>query len=254
MEGYDAIVMGIGEIGRPLYELLNGVYEILPLDPIHYPDNEVAPCNFLHVCIPGELKTFKEAIKKVYLWSSPKYIIIHSTVVPGTIDKMQTEFACPIIHAPVHGKHQNNQMKKDMLKYPKYLGMPYSITAKESAELVEHFAKAGFATIIPVAGVKNTEWAKVLSTTIFGLQVAFAQEVERICDKFALDYDTVTHFFPIQEDARGPIYPGFIGGHCVMPNVKLIKEVHKSKLLDWMEWSNEKKKKRDDINMDDRGR
>lgn len=247
MEVYDVICMGTGEIGKPLYELFSGVYKTLPIDPIHYPDNEVSPCNFLHVCIPGNLKTFKDEIKKVYLWATPKYIIIHSTVVPGTIDKIQTEFACPIIHAPVQGKHAGNQMKKDMLRYPKYLGFPHSITDTEIDDVIKHFEAVGFNLVKPIRGVKNTEWQKVLATSMFGWQIAWAQEVERICDKFGLDFDSVTDIYNYIEDIIPPHYSGIIGGHCVMPNIELISKVYNSPALEFIEKSNELKKQREDI-------
>lgn len=252
MEAYDVICMGTGEIGRPLYELFNGVYKTLPVDLVHYPNNEVGPCNFLHVCIPGGLKTFKEEIKKIYLLSSPKYIIIHSTVKPGTIDKMQTEFTCPIIHSPVQGKHAGNQMKKDLLRYPKYLGFPYSITEEEKKEVIEHFEGAGFALVKPIMGTRNTEWQKVLATSMFGWQIAWSQEVERICDEFGLDFNAVTDPYNYIEDIIPPHYPGVIGGHCVMPNIDLVSEIHSSPALEFIKKSNELKKERENGLLDNR--
>ena len=40
MEKWYTVCVGIGEIGKPLYELLNGVHRTLPIDPIHYPENQ----------------------------------------------------------------------------------------------------------------------------------------------------------------------------------------------------------------------
>lgn len=259
MEQYEAIIVGTGEIGYPLYELLNGVYKTLPVDLIHFKENVNidAKCDYLHVCIPGEIQNFVDVvIQLIKDYHEPEFVFIHSTVVPGTTDLLnercclEENLKSYIIHTPVHGKHQNNQMKKDMLRYPKYLGVPNVMSNERAHKILDHFERVGFADVKIVWGPKTTEWSKVLATTVFGLQVAFAQEVERICDEFGLDYDEVTHFFPIQEDARGPIYPGFIGGHCVMPNVKIIKKIHNSELLDWMEWSNEEKRKRDGIDLD----
>lgn len=247
MKTYDVICMGTGEIGRPLYELLNGVYKTLPLDPVHYPDNEkeVAPCTFLHICIPGNLDIAEE-IKKIYFYACPKYIIIHSTVVPGTIEKMQTVFEEPIIHAPVQGKHAGNQMKKDMLRYPKYLGFPHTVSDAEIKEVVEHFERAGFYMVKPIMGTRNVEWQKVLATSLFGWQIAWAQEVERICDKFGLDFDSVTDIYNYIEDIIPPHYSGVIGGHCVMPNIELINRIYNSPAFDFIKRSNDLKEKRDE--------
>ena len=90
----------------------------------------------------------------------------------------------------------------------------------------------------------NTEWLKVLSTTYFGLIIAWHQEIERMCDAFGLDFDSVIDFFKYQEDITPPHYSGVIGGHCVLPNIKVIKDVWQSDLLDWIEKSNEEKKEK----------
>jgi len=258
MEHYEAIIIGTGEIGRPLYELLNGSYNTLPVDMIHYPGNTKlsATCDWLHICIPGEVKDFNSVIVDLVIKYKPVVTMIHSTVVPGTTEAINKQLLdegnrTPVIFTPVHGKHQNNQMKKDMLYYPKYVGL-YGKIDKEM--VCAHLEKIGFADIRFMTSTTAAEWSKLLSTTVFGLQVAFAQEVERVCDKFELDYNEVTDFFPIQADVRGAMYPGFIGGHCVMPNIKIIKQLHESELLDWVEWSNETKKDRDDVEIDKRER
>lgn len=256
MEYYECICIGIGEIGRPLYELLNGVYKTLPIDPIHYPANSEIQTNtsFLHVCLPGDLKGFDDLVLGYINKYKPLVVFIHSTVVPGTTDRLKANTNTTIVHTPVHGKHQNNQMKKDMLRYPKYVGSP-TILDEETIEMIStHLNNMGFSDVRFLSNVCNTEWLKVLSTTFFGLQIFWAQEVERMCDKFNLNYDEVTDFFPIQEDVRGATYPGFCGGHCVSKNIEIIKSIHDSKLLDWMEWSNYKKRVRDSIQIDDKDR
>ena len=89
------------------------------------------------------------------------------------------------------------------------------------------------------------ELAKLTETTYFGLLIAWAQEVERYCDRLSLNYDEIVSFY----DEIGylpPIrfFPGVIGGHCVMSNVGILKSVCNSKILDAIEESNDLKKKR----------
>jgi UDP-N-acetyl-D-mannosaminuronate dehydrogenase len=244
----EVIIVGTGEIGMPMYELLNGVFDTIPIDPVHFEAtwNVVATCDFLHICIPGEIKNFNKVVLGYIDKYKPRYVIIHSTVKPGTVKNLNYRLYKPIIvHAPVHGKHQGNQMKKDMLRYPKYVGVPETLEEEEIKEIKEHFERAGFFDVRIFKGTDTTEWLKVLATTYFGLQIAWAQEVERICDKHGLDYDAVSDFFSIQEDVKKPVYPGVIGGHCIMPNIKLMKKVHKSGLLNWIEKSNKEKEERE---------
>lgn len=221
--------------------------KLFPVDDFHFKDNIKVDvkCYYLHICIPGDLKDFENIVIEYCAKYSPKLVFIHSTVVPGTTTKINKKLESEIsIHCPVHGKHQNNCMKRDMLRYPKYLGTPDNMTENLKEDAKRHFEKMGFTTVISQSNPETTEWAKILSTTLFGLQISFAQEVERICEKYNLNYDEVSHFFPIQASTREPIYPGFIGGHCVVNNLKIIKSIYKSDLLNWMERSNEEKKKR----------
>ncbi len=52
------------------------------------------------------------------------------------------------------------------------------------------------------------------------------------------------NIFKYQDDIKPPHYAGVTGGHCIMQNIETIKEVWQSDLLDWIEISNDLKKKR----------
>ena len=243
---YHTVVVGTGEIGKPIYELASGVFRTLPIDPIHHPDNEdkIVLCDFMHICIPGEIENFNLIILDYIRQYEPEFVFIHSTVVPGTCRFLQSKTKSIIISSPVHGKHHNNQMKKDMLRYPKYVGIPEGSFGHIGNAVYEHLTAMGFSDVRIIESTENTEWLKVLSTTYFGLIIAWHQEIERICDKFNLDFDIVTSFFKYQDDIKSPHYSGIIGGHCVLPNIKIIKSIWQSDLLNWIENSNEMKKYR----------
>jgi UDP-N-acetyl-D-mannosaminuronate dehydrogenase len=240
------ICIGTGEIGKPLYELLSGSYRTLPVDPLHYPENQgkIVDCDFMHICIPGEMEHFDKVILDYIHHYEPDFVFIHSTVVPGTCKRLQKQTKVPIMSSPVHGKHHNNQMKKDMLRYPKYVGLPEGSSHYIESVIREHLAVIGFADIRISEGTDNIEWLKVLSTTYFGLIIAWHQEIERICDEFNLEFDKVIDIFKYQDDIKPPHYSGVVGGHCVMQNIKMIKEIWPSDLLDWIERSNELKLRR----------
>jgi UDP-N-acetyl-D-mannosaminuronate dehydrogenase len=246
MTDYYTVVVGIGEIGKPIYELVSGSHRTLPLDPVWYPENEgkTVPCDFMHICIPGELPDFNEIVLEYVVKYKPLFVLVHSTVTPGTCAFLQTKTEVPIITSPVHGKHHNNQMKKDMLRYPKYVGLPNGSLDYIGAAVNDHLASMGFADIRITEGTEEVEWLKVLSTTYFGLIIAWHQEIERICDEFNLEFDKVIDIFKYQDDIKPPHYSGVVGGHCVMQNIKMIKEIWPSDLLDWIERSNELKLRR----------
>ena len=141
-----------------------------------------------------------------------------------------------VVNSPVRGKHV--RMAQDLLRYDKFVGG----TDKESAEQVaKHFESAGMKTRV-LSSAEATELAKLTETTYFGVMIAWAQEVERYCDQFGVKYDEIVSiyeeipFFP-------PVkyFPGVIGGHCVMSNIEILRQMVKSDLLQAIESSNDQK-------------
>ncbi len=87
-----------------------------------------------------------------------------------------------------------------------------------------------------------TELAKLTETTYFGLLIAWAQEVQRYCKKLGLDYDEIVSFYK-EINFFPPVeyFPGFIDGHCVIPNLRILKDIFASDILDSIEKSNDMK-------------
>jgi hypothetical protein len=72
--------------------------------------------------------------------------------------------------------------------------------------------------------------------------VGWAQEVERIAERHGASYKDMIAF--IEEIAFLPqgVFPGVIGGHCVMPNIAILRSVVQSEFLDAVVKSNELKR------------
>ena len=86
------------------------------------------------------------------------------------------------------------------------------------------------------------ELAKLTETTYFGLMIAWAQEVERYADQTGASYDEIVSFY--EEIGFFPpvkYTSGVIGGHCVMPNIELLRTMVDSQILNAIKASNEKK-------------
>ena len=237
---YDAVIIGFGEIGKPLGQLLAGRFSVYPMDPDVYPEytGDQITCNFLHICIPGNLENFKEIVLGYIEKFRPVYTIIHSTVIPGTTRAIEEgQGISKVVFSPVQGKHAGNKMKREMLNYPKYIGA----TSLETAQTVKaHLEEVGFDVPI-MNSPEEAEWSKIVATSYFGLLIAWSQEIERLCDKYELDYERITHFFPLADDFTPPHTPGIISGHCLLPNLDLWEKVGKSDFVDLIRKSNELK-------------
>ena len=74
------------------------------------------------------------------------------------------------------------------------------------------------------------------------MMIAWAQEVERYCDKAGQSYEEVASFYEeIPFFPRTKYFPGIIGGHCVMPNIEILRTLDDSTLLAAIKHSNEAK-------------
>jgi UDP-N-acetyl-D-mannosaminuronate dehydrogenase len=230
------IVVGLGEIGKPIFELVREKCEAVGVDIKPVEVNE--GCDILHICYPFQINDFVGTCAAYIKKYNPSLTIINSTVAPGTTRRIYNLVGKPVVHSPVRGKHK--KMREDILYYTKFVG---SINEQDGQKAAEHFKYIGLKTKI-LSSPEATELAKLTETTYFGHIIVWAQEVERYCNKFGLKYDEVAsfcdeiNFFP-------PVryFPGIIGGHCVMPNVKILKSIFKSDVLDVIEKSNKLKTK-----------
>jgi UDP-N-acetyl-D-mannosaminuronate dehydrogenase len=244
----NVLVIGLGEIGNSLCSVIeeSGKYKLFKKDVEEIEIKE--EIDVMHVCIPF-FDNFTEVVVNYIEKYNPKLVIINSTVRPGTTKEIYDKCKKNIVHSPVRGKHPN--LKEGILDFVKFIG-PANEEAGKAAK--EHLESLGIKTEITKTAVE-TELGKLFSTTYYGLCIAYHQEMERICKRFNADFEnTVTRFNETYNEinksanpnvVRPVLFPGFIGGHCVMPNIVLLKKDVKSDFLDFIEKSNEKKKNED---------
>jgi UDP-N-acetyl-D-mannosaminuronate dehydrogenase len=227
------LVVGLGEIGRPLMELLGQAYEVhgKDLEPLALDRADV-----LHVCYPYQIDNFVGTTVEYIEQYRPKLVIINSTVVPGTTRRISQQAKMPIVYSPIRGKHA--RMKEDLMRYTKFVA---GTDPQATEQAVVHFEKAGFKVGL-MSSCEALELAKLLETTYFGLLIAWAQEMERFCREVGADYDEVMQFTK-EIDFLPPVIfqPGYIGGHCVIPNTFLLDQVRRSPFVEAIRTSNERK-------------
>lgn len=228
---YKDVILGMGEVGLTLYQLL---HEVIPIEGTDIDKDKCVKttdyhnCYFLHVCIPYT-DNFIDFIDAAVLHYKPKAIVIHSTVPPGTAKELQTHGDIPVISAPTRGTHK--RFLEDMKRYTKFYSMDakYLTDGETVWTFLKRFAEAGVKLHL-MTDTTTCELAKILTdTTYYGWLITYAQITKLICDKYSVDYDEIWKFAEeIQEylGNRPKMYPGFIGGHCVMPNLELIEGNH----------------------------
>lgn len=233
------IVAGLGEVGRPLLKVLADQYRVIGVDVSPSPE-PISKVDVLHVCYPFEIKDFIGETARYIEMFKPALTIINSTVAVGTTRAIAQRTNAPIAHSPVRGKHV--RMLDEMRMYSKFVG---GIDSASSQLAAEHFQGAGLKTRI-LASPEATELAKLTETTYFGVMIAWAQELERYCDKAGQSYEEIISFYDeISFFPKTKYFPGIIGGHCVMPNIEILRKFDDSVLLNAIKGSNQLKIERE---------
>jgi UDP-N-acetyl-D-mannosaminuronate dehydrogenase len=240
MKGPGAVaVVGLGEVGRPLLELVSKCHQTVGVD-VALPAQPVPRVDIMHVCYPFEIKDFVGETVRYIERFRPSLTIVNSTVAVGTTRAIAEQTEAAVVHSPIRGKHA--RMLEELRRYTKFVGAIDSTSAKCASE---HFESLGLRTHV-LASPEATELAKLTETTYFGLMIAWAQEMERYCDRVGVDYEEIASFY--EEVGFFPpvkYFPGIIGGHCVMPNIEILSEAGHSEILEAIRSSNRKKAQRD---------
>ena len=226
------VVVGLGEIGKSIFKLISKSIETVGYDkntksmPKSNQKYAKLPTRFLHICIPYN-KTFDSNIKKLVTKFSPKCIVIHSTVQPKTTSQLQSKFKIPVIYSATRGVHK--RMLYDLRRYTKFFAMEKNAPNAK-------WASSQFSLLMRKVSVKSKcmsnpltlELAKIVcDTSYYGWLINYAQISQIIALKHKVDYDEMWSFADEIHKLLGnrpKMFPGYIGGHCVIPNLELIND------------------------------
>ena len=225
------VVAGLGEIGYPILKFLSknqitvgyDVDERL-MNKSKFKKFQETQTSFLHIAIPVTSK-FEPNILQLYKKFKPECIVMHSTVGPGTTEKIQEKLDVPLIYSATRGVHK--RMLKDIKRYTKFFAISKTAPKKQ-------WATKAFSRKMKNCGVKTKQMSKpetlelakiVCDTSYLGWLVNFAQISNVISKQYNVDYDEMWTFSEEIHKFLGnrpKMYPGYIGGHCVIPNLDLI--------------------------------
>lgn len=222
-------ILGYGEIGQTMAKF----YKQARIKDLNR-DDGLEGVEILHVCIPWE-KDFVKIVKKEIKKIKPKLTIIHSTVAPGTIEKI----GGMVVHSPIRGIHP--YLCQGIKTFVKYIGTD----DKKAGQLAkEHLESLGIKTKVFYPSV-TTELGKLFSTSYYGLCIAWHGEMKKMCEKAGVDFEkAVTDFNKTYNQTypklgkdnviRPILYPPKKGikGHCLVPNTEILKKYYKSKAFD----------------------
>jgi len=227
------IVCGLGEIGSPIYRLLSKNHVTVGYDldkslmnQKEFDKYQSHETEFIHICIPFSKNFVKYSIELIKKFS-PCAVVIHSTISPHTTEKLQSKSKIPIIYSATRGVH--SRMLKDLQRYTKFFAIEKNAPKKT-------WAISNFSKLMKKCGIQTKQISSpitlelskiVVDTSYYGWLINYAQISNVIAKKYGVDYDEMWSF---SDDIhkflgnRPKLFPGFIGGHCVIPNLELIDD------------------------------
>lgn len=213
------VVVGMGQIGSALYDLLAEQYETVGVDRDSSRNRGIPerPVEVMHVAIPYSDR-FEKAVRAWSLMLEPSLTIIHSTVPVGTSTRLGA------VHSPVTGKHPN--LLPSLKAFRKFFG---GTRATEASAIFRACGVQTATTLKP----ETTEAGKLWQTLQYGWLIAMQKEMFRFCAEVGADPDVAYRrmnmaynagYERLEEPYSLAILadmPGPIGGHCVIPNLDL---------------------------------
>ena len=261
-QGMTDLLIGYGEVGSALYDVLDERRQIVVHDPAKgrkavVPDRPAY--EWMHIAFPYT-KSFIDDVLDYREKFFPRFIVIHSTVPVGTTrmicEKMGShgngDFgSLYVYYSPIRGLHPN------LARYIREFSKWYASEWVGNADLVfaGYFAQAG----IQVRRAPSTdmlELMKLWETLEYGYRIVLWQEIEREIRKNAPgDFDAnltamkgwLFEKRKVYDGDRGlaPImYGGIIGGHCVSQNWDLLRPQMTGELYNWLRTSNEMRREK----------
>jgi len=227
------VVVGLGEIGYPILKFLSKKqitvgYDIDErlMNKSKFKKFQDTQTSFLHIAIPVTSK-FELNILQLYKKFKPECIVMHSTIGPGTTERIQKKLGVPLIYSATRGVHK--RMLKDIKRYTKFFAISQNAPNKI-------WAQKTYRLKMKNSGVKTKQMSKPVTlelskilcdTSYLGWLINYSQITNMIAKSHDVEYDEMWSFADEIHQFLGnrpKMYPGFIGGHCVIPNLDLIND------------------------------
>ena len=229
-------ILGLGEVGRAIEKLAKRKFRVVARDVAmdQFRGNSI---DILHICIPYS-EDFIQIVCKTIQEVKPELVIIDSTIAIGTTRKIIKRTGSSVAHCPIMGVHP------DLAKHQKIFTKVVGVEDKRMFKKVMlHWKKLGAGEVIKFDRPEESEAAKLLSTTYYAWNIVFNKIVKRMSNEKRINFDQVyTVFNKIYNEGYSKISPqvvrpvlkhvdGKIGGHCVIPNARILLDFYEEEWI-----------------------
>eukprot|EP01084_Bolivina_argentea_P201502 344439_1 len=241
-------IVGFGQIGTAIHTIYKNTFgerkylQCKIYDPFKNMNDNLSECELINICIPfTNYESFKKNIIDLKLKNNC-IVIIHSTIEMSTCNKLQIEPELKnyiFISSPVRGVHPD--LVDGMYTFQKYIGISnqYYNDIKIVNKVQNHMESLNISTFICKSN--ESELAKLLSTTLYGLNISVVEDIGQLCDYYNLNFDNVFTNWQYGYNigykklnksnvlrpilTRIPNKEKIIGGHCILPNCIILKKM-----------------------------
>lgn len=237
-----SLIIGAGQVGSALYKILIKKMNVFIRDT---EDIDIKSVDVLHICFPYS-DEFAKNVREYAEKYNPKLIFIHSSVPIGTTKETQDLVYQAVIYMPVRGRHP--KLEHEIKSFTSFIS---SYKRHKISVAKSYLRDCGFSLEI-VDTPEELEFFKVMSNVHMGLEIAWRQELQRIMDskginsgnyeKWEKTYQKGCLFNNDTNLLRPIMNPDPIGGHCILSCLEIAKKYSRSKLFDFIEYSNNRAK------------
>jgi hypothetical protein len=256
-----SLIIGYGNIGKAVANLDLLKIEYLNIDIIDVREDQINIRNqtnqydIIHICYPCfEPTEFIKTTQKFLDKYTAPLILIHSTVPLFILKDLFISPDSIILHCPIRGTHPD--VIGGIKKYPLIIGSVFPIEVVELERIrLSYFTAIWNVEVIFVSNSNESALGKLMNTAWYSMQIAFANQIQRICDDFDLDFKNVynkwmetdeinsKYEYNSEKDraiAVGTQIPrpimvaGELGGNCLMPNIKLAESLFANNFTQWI--------------------
>lgn len=223
-------IIGQGFVGNAIYQKFKHYYDVLTFDLDSTKCNStekelIEKSEIIFVCLPTPMNQngscnidiVESVIEKINNTSNDKIVVIKSTIVPSTTDRLNSKYKNITIAFNPEFLTERNAIEDYENQNRIILGGPRPATTK---------LKQVFSKVFPKAEIIKTdsthaEMVKYLINTFLSVKVSFANEIYQLCGKLNIDYDKVVEYATHDERLGNSHWsvPGHdgdygFGGHC----------------------------------------
>jgi hypothetical protein len=214
-----AVLIGYGEVGKGIYDAFKVVHQIAIQDEDQGYHAFIDDYVLMLVAIPYN-DGFIQTVKDYQFEFRPETTIIFSTVPIGTSKQLGA------VHSPIEAHHT---------RMAEYIRESRHWVGGQNQTAITFFIMAGVRVVV-LPEPDQTEFLKLRSTTVYGINIEFARYCDGVAGAIGMDpgvfemydrdYNELVAKMGRPEYQRYVLKPpqGKIGGHCVLPNAKILQK------------------------------